>query len=154
MCQSLSQPLKKTNRPVELGFHGKRGREQDGDRDKHTGCPWQRKAQMTDSLGDTGSGYTSALRVHFISSVGVILPPGGKSRRRRSKGAQTSFSRPLFLPGRIIGPGHLQPGTKPLPQTHVRRRCHQCPLVTQLPILTFHNKLQLRNVHLQFTQQV
>lgn len=76
----------KTNRPVELGFHGKRGREQDGERHgegTHTqGALGREKAQMTNSLETPRSGHKSALRVHFISLSRRHLPPGGKSRRR------------------------------------------------------------------------
>ena len=82
----------KTNRPVELGFHGKRGREQDGERHREgtnaQGARGREKARTTTSLETPRSGHTSALRVHFISLSWCHLPPVGKSRRRWSKGAQ------------------------------------------------------------------
>lgn len=43
----------------------------------------------------------------------------------------------------------------PLPQnTREEKVSPVSPLITQLPALTIHNKLELKNVHLQFTQRV
>ena len=130
MCQSLSQPLKRQTGQRSLVFMAREEESKTERGDKHTGCPWERKSADDRQLRDTWvwPHVSTKSSFHFPQSVSFFLQEEnrgeGGAKEHRLPSLDPSFS----LVELLVQVTYSKESKLPLPQTHVRRRCHQCPL--------------------------